>query len=179
MLSDVYVLPFGRGKKFGLALTRPLDLIGRNWSPNGILTFSTGVPLVILDSQNNSQSFSAAQRPTATIRTSRETDLTPTGWRSGSTLASSASQRRFTFGNASRTMPNLRTDGVRSWDSPVFKAFPIHESIRLEFRAEMFNFTNTPNFAVPGQSFGTATFGVVSSQANSPRQVQLGLKLYY
>jgi hypothetical protein len=85
----------------------------------------------------------------------------------------------FTFGNGPRTMPNLRADGTRSWDSSVFKTFPIHESIRAEFRAEMFNFTNTPNFAAPGQGFGTAIFGSVTSQANSPRQVQLGLKLYY
>jgi hypothetical protein len=76
-------------------------------------------------------------------------------------------------------MPTLRGDGVHSWDFSVFKAFPIHESIRAEFRLEMFNFTNTPAFAAPGQSFGTANFGVVNSQANSPRQVQLGLKLYY
>jgi hypothetical protein len=73
----------------------------------------------------------------------------------------------------------VRADGVRSWDFSLFKSFPIHESIRAEFRAEMFNFTNTPNFAAPGQSFGSATFGVVNSQANLPRQVQLGLKLYY
>jgi hypothetical protein len=53
------------------------------------------------------------------------------------------------------------------------------EAIRLEFRAEMFNFTNTPVFAAPGQTFGNAQFGVVSSQSNSPRQVQFGLKLYY
>ena len=51
--------------------------------------------------------------------------------------------------------------------------------MRLEFRAEMFNFTNTVNFAAPGQAFGNAQLGVVSSQLNSPRQVQFGLKLYY
>ena len=148
---------------------------------NGILTFSTGVPLVILDSQNNSQSFSAAQRPNV-----NGSDPNPPGNRSlGEILAkwfdtSVFSQpAAFTFGNAPRTMPNLRADGMRAWDFSVFKAFPIHESIRAEFRMEMFNFTNTPNFAAPGQSFGSATFGVVSSQANPPRQVQLGLKLYY
>jgi len=49
----------------------------------------------------------------------------------------------------------------------------------VEFRAEMFNFTNTPVFSPPGQNYGNAQFGVVSAQANSPRQLQFGLKLYY
>jgi len=181
VLSYVYDLPFGRGKRFGSKLSRPVDLIAGNWSLNGILTFSTGVPLVILDSQNNSQSFSAAQRPNVNgndpnLRGNRSLTERLAKWFDTSAFSQPAA---FTFGNASRTMPNLRADGIRGWDFSVFKAFPIHESIRAEFRIEMFNFTNTPNFAAPGQSFGTATFGVVNSQANSPRQIQLGLKLYY
>ena len=162
-------------------MSRPLDLIVGNWSLNGILTFSTGVPLVILDSSNNSQSNSAGQRPNVNgsnpnLPGGRSTTAQLAKWFDTSVFSQPAA---FTFGDASRTMPNLRADGIRQWDFSVFKAFPIHESIRAEFRADMFNFTNTPNFAAPGQSYGTATFGVVTSQANSPRQVQLGLKLYY
>lgn len=181
VLSYVYDLPFGRGKQFGSGVSRPLDLLIGNWSLNGVVTFSTGVPLVILDAQNNSQSFSAAQRPNVNgtdpnLSSSRSLSDKLAKWFDTSVFGQPAA---FTFGDASRTMPNLRADGIRSWDFSLFKAFPIHESIRAEFRAEMFDFTNTPNFAAPGQSFGTATFGVVNSQANSPRQIQLGLKLYY
>ena len=86
---------------------------------------------------------------------------------------------RFTFGNAPRVLPNVRADGAHGWDSSIFKTFPIREAMRLEFRAEMFNFTNTANFAAPGQNYGNAQFGVVSSQLNSPRQIQFGLKFYY
>jgi hypothetical protein len=85
----------------------------------------------------------------------------------------------FTFGNGPRVMPNLRRPGVSTWDFSVFKNFPIHEAIRAEFRAEMFNFTNTPNFSGPGEVFGNAQFGVIGTQSNSPRQVQFGLKLYF
>jgi hypothetical protein len=181
VLSYVYDLPFGRGKQFGAALSRPLDLIAGNWSLNGVLTFSTGVPLAILNAQNNSQSFSAAQRPNvnggdSNLPADRSLTDRLAKWFNTGVFSQPAA---FTFGNAPRTMPNVRADGIRSWDFSVFKAFPIHESIRAEFRAEMFNFTNTPNFAAPGQSFGSATFGVVNAQSNSPRQVQLGLKLYY
>jgi hypothetical protein len=181
VISYVYELPFGRGKPFGSKMPRAFDLIAGNWNLNGIVTFSTGVPLVITDSSNNSQSFSAAQRPNVNGRDpnlSGSSSLTDklAKWFDTSVFSQPAT---FTFGNAPRTMPNVRADGIRSWDFSVFKTFPIHESIRAEFRAEMFNFTNTPNFAAPGQSFGTAIFGSVTAQANSPRQVQLGLKLYY
>ncbi|MBI4903163.1 MAG: hypothetical protein HY820_05970 [Acidobacteria bacterium] len=69
----------------------------------------------------------------------------------------------FTFGNLGRVMPNVRVDGVHNWDFSVFKSFPIREARRIEFRAEFFNFTNTPQFAPPCQAFGNAAFGVVSS----------------
>ena len=49
----------------------------------------------------------------------------------------------------------------------------------LEFRSEFFNVVNHAQFANPGLAFGTAQFGVISAQANSPRQVQLALKLFF
>ena len=48
-----------------------------------------------------------------------------------------------------------------------------------QFRGELFNIFNTPQFGRPGTVFGNPTFGVVSNQANTPRQIQLGLKLLF
>jgi hypothetical protein len=42
---------------------------------------------------------------------------------------------------------------------------------------EAFNLTNTPAFGLPGTSLGTPNFGVITSQANAPRQVQLAMRL--
>ena len=53
------------------------------------------------------------------------------------------------------------------------------ERMAIEFRAEVFNMTNTPIFGLPGTTLGSATFGVVTGQENSPRQVQLGLKIKF
>jgi hypothetical protein len=181
VLSYVYDVPFGRGKVLGAGLPRAADLLIGNWQVNGILTLSTGVPLAIATSQNNSQSFSAAQRPNVNgqspaLTGGRSTADRLAKWFDTSVFSQPAP---FTFGNAGRVLGSIRRDGIRNLDFSVFKGFPIREKLRAEFRAEFFNVTNTPNFDAPGQAFGNAQFGVVSGQANVPRQVQLGLKFYF
>ncbi|HLH35756.1 MAG TPA: hypothetical protein VKX41_13870, partial [Alloacidobacterium sp.] len=85
----------------------------------------------------------------------------------------------FTFGDGPATEPNVRTDSVRNIDFSLFKEFPFREHITAQFRAEAFNFFNTPRFSGPGTVLGNADFGVVSSQANSPRQIQLALRVFF
>lgn len=181
VISYIYDLPIGRGKRIGNSMGRAADLILGNWQINGIVTLSTGVPLAIATQQNNSQSFSATQYPNVDGRDARLSSDRPLGeklarWFDTSVFSQPAP---FTFGNGPRVMPALRRDGIRSWDFSVFKNFPVRESVRVEFRAEFFNFTNTPNFAPPGLAFGNPQFGVVNAQANAPRQLQFGLKIYF
>ena len=145
------------------------------------MSFSNGVPVAISNAQNNSQSFSATQRPNVngkdpSLAADRSTDDRLSRWFDTSAFSQPAP---FTFGNLGRVLSSVRADGVRGWDFSLFKHFLIREAMRAELRGEFFNFTNTPTFAPPGQTFGNAQFGVVSSQSNSPRQVQLGLKFYF
>jgi hypothetical protein len=85
----------------------------------------------------------------------------------------------FTIGSAPRRITQLRQDGVHSADVALLKNFIIREPLRLQFRAEFFNLTNTPQFNAPNTSVGSSTFGQVTSQGNSPRQIQFGLKLSF
>jgi hypothetical protein len=99
----------------------------------------------------------------------------------------------------------LRGFGAAQWDFAVHREFPIHESLKLQFRAEMFNVLNHPNFGPPvgnlgypgalnpqfgqsiqllGQSLaGTAGLGAGAFdplyQLGGPRSIQLGLKLFF
>jgi hypothetical protein len=93
----------------------------------------------------------------------------------------------------------LRGFGAFQWDLALHRDFPIHESLTLQFRAEMFNVLNHPNFGPPDNQFGTAGFGVsretlaqsLSSgslgaggfnplyQIGGPRSIQLALKLRF
>jgi hypothetical protein len=100
-------------------------------------------------------------------------------------------------GNLSRSA--LRGFGASQWDFAVHREFPIHESLKLQFRAEMFNVLNHPNFGPPNGSFGAAGFGLSQQmlgqslnsnnlgggglstlyQLGGPRSIQFALKLIF
>jgi len=85
----------------------------------------------------------------------------------------------FTFGNGPRNLPSTRTDGLFNWDFSLMKNIAVTERVRLQFRGEFYNFTNTPTFGTPGTVLTAAPFGVINTTASSPRDVQLGLRLYF
>ena len=63
----------------------------------------------------------------------------------------------------------------------IAKTFPIHDRLKLEFRAESFNLSNTPQFGAPDTNVNDATFGALTnfSQTNDPRNIQLALRLTF
>jgi hypothetical protein len=178
VFSYVYELPFGRGRRWGSAWSGFTNAVLGDWQINGIATYSTGLPLAIT-TQNNSGAFSAVQRPnvsgSAALSGDRSKSEQIAKWFDTTVFSQPAP---FTFGGAPRTQPDVRAPGEANLDFSLFKVFRLGEQRSLEFRAEFFNLTNTPNFGPPGQVFGTGAFGVIGSQANDPRQVQLALKLY-
>jgi hypothetical protein len=84
-------------------------------------------------------------------------------------------------GSAPRVLPNARIPGTDNLTASFFKEIPLEfrENARLEIRLEAFNVLNRVQFAGPDTNVGDATFGQITAQANQPRQVQLGLKLYF
>ena len=85
----------------------------------------------------------------------------------------------FTFGNESRLDPTLRGHGINNWDFAVFKTTSITERMGLQFRTEFFNLFNRVQFGNPNVSAGNPSFGVISSQANTPRRIQMALRLVF
>jgi hypothetical protein len=69
----------------------------------------------------------------------------------------------------------------RRVDLSLFKNFDLVEKTKLQFRAEVFNITNTPNFSNPSGAYETSAFGTISSTSanQNPRQIQLALKLMF
>ena len=178
VFSYVYELPFGKGRRFGSAWNRPVNAVLGGWQMNGIATMSTGLPLA-LTTQNTSGSGSGVLRPnnnghSAKLSGSIESRLN--GYFNTSVFSQPAP---FTFGNTGRTLPDVRAPGVQNFDLSVFKNFRPIEKVSVQFRAEAFNTLNRVQFAAPNIALNSAQFGVISTQANNPRQVQFGLKLLF
>jgi hypothetical protein len=172
-----YELPVGRGKIMGTNWNRVANAALGNWQVNGILTLSQGPPLYnFAVATNNCFCFGGGQRPDATGLSPVLQKRTIDRWFDTNQFKQPAP---FTYGTLGRTLSTVRADNARLLDFSLFKSFRPRERTEIEFRAEAFNLTNTPLFAAPSTTLGTPTFGVVTSQENSPRQIQLGLKILF
>ncbi|MBV9771008.1 MAG: TonB-dependent receptor [Bryobacterales bacterium] len=173
-----YELPFGRGKPFLNTNSRILNYAVGGWSINAFSTIQSGFPLLITQPNNNSVIGATYQRPNATgisPATSGSTDDRINDWLN---TAAFSQAPQFTFGNISR-FSNTRGPGLFDWDLSVFKSFLITERINAQFRAESFNATNTVEFGNPNTTYTSPTFGVITSQINIPRLIQLGVRVTF
>jgi hypothetical protein len=173
-------IPVGSGRRFGNAWPRWLQNAIGNWQLNGLLTLAAGNPLIVTAS-NTANAYNLALHANVNganpnLPSGRSTTDRLAKWYDTSVFSQPAA---FTFGNGSRTLPNVRGDSLKTVDVSLFKEFLLKEHIRFELRGEFFNFLNTPTFAPPGGGVGSTTFGVVSSQANTPRQVQVAARIRF
>ena len=151
------------------------------WGVQGVTTVQTGFPLHLTTNTNNANSpGSGGQRPNiikgCDTSVSGSTQSKLTDYFNTSCFAQ---PDPFTFGSEGRTDPHLRSPGIANWDFSAFKSFPLTERANIQFRAEFFNIFNRVQFGYPGQSFGSSSFGVISSQVNTPRLIQLALRLSF
>ena len=168
--NAVYELPFLRSQK---------SFAGRlfgGWQASGILSAYSGSPLGITQSANNTFSQGGGQRPNWSGHSAALSNPTVNRWFDTSQFTAAAP---YQFGNVARTLGGLRSQGVKGLDFTLSKATVIHEQFRLQFRAEIFNLTNTPIFGIPNTSLGAAAFGTINSQNNQPRIIQFALKFLF
>ncbi len=169
VLNAVYELPFPGSN--GL-LKRAFG----GWQVGAIASFFGGSPLGFVSAVNSTFSQGGGQRPNWNGAQPSLSDPSPDRWFNTAAFSSPAT---YAYGNSPRTFGGTRSDGARNVDMTVSKSIQIYEKLRLQFRGEFFNLTNTVRFAPPNQSFGNAQFGQVASQLNQPRIVQFGLKLIF
>jgi hypothetical protein len=84
---------------------------------------------------------------------------------------------QFTYGNAGRN--TLRGDGLIQFDMSLIKTFRISESKDVNFRAQVFNLTNSVSFSNPSGTINLPTGGLVTSTRNQARVFEFGLKFNY
>jgi outer membrane receptor protein involved in Fe transport len=176
-ISWVYQLPVGTGKKYRTG-SRVLNHIVGNWQVNGIATFHSGLPYdvgVAGDIANTGNvGYSGYYMRLNLVRDHKLSNPTPQNWFNRSAFAV---PELYTFGNLGRN--SLRGDGTQNLDLSFFRQFPLGESKSVEFRVEMFNAFNTPEYALPERNFASQNFGSVLATANQARQMQFGLKIVF
>lgn len=189
VLSSLYELPFGRGKRWGSNWSRPVDWALGGWQLNGIYTLQGGFPFsVTVDgSPGNTRAdltgkfhvnpgqISCSPAPCGAYISQTFAAGTPTG----PFLIPGKTGNVFTApGTSGRDI--LRGPGLSNLDLSLFKRFSMTERIKSEVRLQAYNVTNTPHFANPNADLSQVNFGQISSTIPfSYRQVEVGLRVTF
>jgi hypothetical protein len=178
VVSYLWELPFGRGRRFGGNWSGALNAILGGWQFNGITVLQSGTPLGI-SASNTAGIFNTVTRPNWTGKSARLDGKVEDRLGGYFDKTQFSQPAPFTFGNMGPTSPELRAPGVNNTDLSVFKTFNPRANLRLQLRLEALNAFNRVQFGAPNTSVTSASFGVISTQANDPRQLQLGLKVIW
>jgi hypothetical protein len=184
-ISHVYDLPVGRGYRLGTSWHPALDAIAGGWQVSGIWTFQSGFPLPIGASPNNTNNRGFTNSRIFGARPDLVSDPQVTTGSRGQRIeqwiqpGAFKTVAPFTYGDAPRLLNGVRGDGIKNFDLSLIKHFRIREQMNVEFRAEMFNIFNRPQFAIPDIKFGSATFGRITSTVGPPRYMQMALKFNF
>jgi len=179
--SVIYDLPFGKGRHFGAGWRGPVDAVAGGWEMTVIEKVTSGFPVFVVDSANGSgvnfeNNGNSLTRPNETCNP-QSGSPSLSQWFNTSCFTAPADGE---LGNAPRTP--VSGPGFANTDFSLIKHFPLgfREGARLDFRAEVFNLFNHPQFGLPGADFNSpATFGVVNTTVNNPRLIQFALKLAF
>ena len=178
VLSAIYDVPVGRGRALDTGDNRFANWVLGGWQINSILTYQSGTPIA-LSASNTSGLFAARTQPNSNGQSGLKTGRVQDRLNAYLDTSAYSQPAAFTFGNLARFLPDVRNDMVRNWDLSLFKQFQVTEGSLVQFRAEFFNAFNTPRFGGPNTTVTAAAFGVINSQANTPRQIQFALKFLF
>lgn len=176
--SFSYELPFGRRKAFGKDWNSVVNALAGGWQISGTATRQSGSPLSI-SAAGIGLSF-ATRRPDrlagdGSFDDARDRARAGQTWFNTAVFAQPAD---FTLGNAARNYSDVRRDGYRNMDLSVLKNFLWDEGRqKIQFRGEFINAFNLVVFGTPGTAVNDpANFGIVRTQGNQPRLIQLVLR---
>jgi hypothetical protein len=175
-LATNYQLPYGAGRKWHANHAVTNAILG-GWDTNLIWTWQSGLPFT--PQLATSVSNAGGSRPMR-YKSGEIDNPDPSHWYDTSFNTADAAwgiPQTFTFGNGGRNI--LRGPGRINWDFSLFKDFVPSERYHLQFRFEVFNIFNTPQFDLPSSSIGSSSAGVISAVIGTPRQLQFGLRFSF
>jgi hypothetical protein len=189
VFNAIWELPFGRGRRFGSGAHPAVNALIGNWSVSAIWNWQTGRPNLTMgnvyyDGDITRLETNFTDDPTvpvfdtsgfyfhdAAVQTNGVDD--PSKQRADT---------RIRLANNLRAIPS-RWDGLRgprytNWDMSFVKGFELGR-VRAQFHIELYNAFNDVFFNNPNLDPTSSNFGLVSSQNNLPRNIQIGTKIIF
>jgi hypothetical protein len=172
VVTGVYELPFGRGRRWASQWPGVLNGVLGGWQLANVFQYQSGQALgfgnAIFTGDLGEVPLSAGER-------------TRTRW--FNTAAGFETDSRKQLGSNLRTLPSrfsgIRSDSMNNWDLSLVKIFAPTEQVKLHFRCEFINAFNNVMFDVPNTTPSSTAFGVVSGEVSKPRTVQFALRLVW
>ncbi len=196
-VSGNYDLPFGQGRQFLNGAKGAVEAVLGGWSTNWILTLQDGQPYTVscVISTTSDYGCNALLVPGESITAGPHNVnqwINPAAFASPPVATTIGQSNYAPVGGAPS---QFLGPGYHRMDGSFFKNFRTTERTHLEFRAEIFNLTNHPNFSPPGFSgngvtaapgsldyTSPSTFGRITSTRdgqNDQREIQFALKFYF
>lgn len=177
--NTVVKLPFGRGTAFLNQVHGVTNVLISGWNASAIVLLQSGYPLAL-----NATTPGLGNRPNVNLGvnpklpSNRSNTQKALKWFNTAAFSVPAP---YTLGDVPRADGAIRGPGIANTDFSLFKDTAITDRLNMEFRAEAFNLTNTPHFALPNTNANATAFGQITSTLLSPepRQLQFAIKLTF
>ncbi len=209
VLSYVYQLPIGQGKKFLGEASRPVNAIVSGWSISGIQRYVSGQPMSIfgatgIPGKNSSVRFNrvagqpvknAAYKNPLLFNPTTNATACATGYfncaafydpnlfqnRDPNGVGASGEGNPWRFGNMPRNSADIRSFAYLNEDFGISKAIPLTEKVKMELRCEAFDAFNRHMFTRPVSNLSSSNLSVgqIGGLQNGPRNMQVRLRISY
>jgi Carboxypeptidase regulatory-like domain len=179
----IYTLPVGRGQRFLREAPTWLNYLVGGWGTSSIITWHSGYPFSVNSNTfpiNFTQSAPAVFiGPDSAIKSDIHQTDGQVQFFANQTTANAAFA--FPFGGGTGNRNAARGPNFSNVDMGLFKNFatPWSDRQHFQFRADAFNVFNNVSFAPPGNLLDGGSFGVINSQENAPRVLQVALRFEF
>jgi hypothetical protein len=187
-LTGMYMLPFGRGKRFMNTNSKLLDEVVGGWEIATIWSFDSGTPYswgnVIYngdwhDFKNSPHNPNGPAFNTSVFDTRTCTNPATACNNTVGSAGFNPNVQPNAYNNRTFPLYALRADVTNNWDFSALKNFPLFERMQIQGRVDAFNAFNRVQFSAPNLTPTSTAFGAISGQQNTNRQLQGGVHIIF
>jgi hypothetical protein len=180
-LGGSYQLPFGRSGLVGQEWNRALDAVAGGWKLGFVVSAHTGCPITLQSTNNANVAARTARanqyRPLHRVNQSinnwfgTDPSAVPCGLSGDNGVCAYGTELINTFGTAKNS--SERAPGYQNTDLSLSKVFNLTEVKNIGVGVDFFNAFNNVSFGPPDRTVTDSTFGLITSDVTTPRNIQI------